>query len=107
LFRVQSKPVDGKAFQPWVDKIHSADLMGRAEAARVLASVAPHSLENLLLTFANDPVLQQYAPLALHRLNTPRSIAALKSLSENSKASQFAQQRASSYLANDSCSIDY
>ena len=105
-FLVQAKPADKKVFQPWIDRLRSTDGMERLEAANLLANIAPPSLEDLLLTFAEDPSVQNYAPLAFHRLNSPRSIAALKWLSENSRDA-WVQQQASDYLANDACRGDF
>lgn len=85
------------SFQPWVDRLHSRNEWKRAEAAEVLADVAPRSLETVLLGFAHDPDLKGYAPLALRRLNTPRSRAALAALLKGRAANE--QQQAAMYLA--------
>jgi hypothetical protein len=76
--------VDGNApalaaskYQPWIDQLQSADRDQRREAARTLASLAPLSLEETLLGFANNPEFRSYAPLAFHRLNTLRSMQAM------------------------------
>ena len=37
----------------------------------------PRFLEDTLLAFADSLELRRFAPLAFHRLNTPRSIAAM------------------------------
>ena len=42
-----------------------------------MASIAPQSLEDTLLAFADNPEFQEFAPLALHNLNTPHSIREL------------------------------
>jgi len=105
-FLVVEKPADKRAFQPWVDQLHSADPKKRLEAARTLASVAPPSLEDILLSFADDPWIREYAPLAFHRLNTPRSLAAMKALLTDPNASAWEQRKAADYLANDQCAGD-
>jgi hypothetical protein len=102
-FRVGEKPADKKVFQPWVDQLRSTDWRKREEAARILASVAPTSLEDVILTFTDDPWLRQYAPLAFHRLNTPRSLTAMKALLTNPDASAWERRKAADYLANDQC----
>jgi hypothetical protein len=66
--------------QPWIDQLGSDDLQRRREAARVLASAASPALEETLLWFAKNPEFQLYAPLALHRLNSPRSLQAMADL---------------------------
>ncbi|MGD0211771.1 MAG: HEAT repeat domain-containing protein [Terriglobales bacterium] len=106
-FLVEEKPPDKKLFQPWVDQLRSTDRLKRAEAARILASVAPRSLEDIILTFADDPWISQYAPLAFHRLNAPRSLEALKALMTNPDASRWEQRKAADYLANDQCAGDF
>jgi hypothetical protein len=105
-FLVEEKPADKKLFQPWVEQLRSTDRLKRAEAARILASVAPRSLEDIILTFVDDPWTRQYAPLAFHRLNTPRSLEALKALLTNPDASPWEQRKAADYLANDQCAGD-
>lgn len=77
-FHVNTDPVDSGAWKPWLDQLRSAPTSeARQEAAKVLASLAPVSLEETLLAFVDNPGLRRYAPLAFHRLNTPRSIEAL------------------------------
>lgn len=106
-------PVSDALFQPWVDQLQSDDdhdasgdddhdpgednHHDRNEAAMVLANLAPHSFEGVLLGFADDPDLQWFAPLAFHRLNTPRSIAALAAILDGPPAN--GQIEASMYLA--------
>ncbi|MBI3646559.1 MAG: HEAT repeat domain-containing protein [Acidobacteriales bacterium] len=106
-FVVDEKPAGERVFEPWVAQLHSTDPMERLEAARILASVAPRSLEDTLLTFANDRWIRQYAPLAFHRLNTPRSTAAMNELLANSEPGTWERRKASEYLANDQCAGDY
>jgi hypothetical protein len=62
--------------QSWVELLHSTDSAKRREGGRTLASIAPKSLEDLLLSFADNPELRQWAPIAFHRLNTLRSLEA-------------------------------
>lgn len=106
-FLVVEKPVDEKMLQPWVDQLQSTDPWKRLQAARTLASVAPRSLEDTLLAFANDQWIRAYAPMALHRLNTPRSLAALKDLVANTAPGTWEHRKAVEYLANDQCAGDF
>jgi hypothetical protein len=85
--------------RPWVDQLKSADPMKRAEAAQTIASIAPLSLEDTLIGFAANPEFQRYAPLALHRLNTPRTIEALASMVKASGPLTWEQIEAARYLA--------
>jgi hypothetical protein len=96
-FRVDVKAVAPGTFKPWVDQLKSIDQEKRMEAARTLASVAPASLEETLLGFADNPEFRRYAPLAFHRLNTRRSIEAMAHLMEGPVTSE--QIEAAGYLA--------
>lgn len=71
---------DEITLESWVELLRSADPPTRREAARTLASLAPKSLEDLLMGFADNAEFREWAPLAFHRLNTPRSIAGLAAL---------------------------
>ena len=66
-------------FAPYVQQLESKDSQIRHEAARTLATLAPPSLESLLLTFATskDAAIRQFAPLALANLSTKASLSAL------------------------------
>lgn len=86
-------------FQPWVDSLKSNDQAKRMEAAQTLASLAPPSLEDTLLGFAANPEFRHYAPLALHRLNTPRSIQALADMVKANGPGTWEQMEAARYLA--------
>jgi hypothetical protein len=68
---------DAGQFKTWLDQLQSFDAGKRTEAARTLASLAPHSLESTLLGFIEDSRFKYFAPLAMHRLNTPESNAGL------------------------------
>ena len=63
-----------------VKQLHSKDIQQKMEAGRILASLAPVSLEDVLLGFADDRDLRPWAPLALSRLHTERGLAALAEL---------------------------
>jgi hypothetical protein len=96
--------VDGKLpsyapsnYQPWLDQLKSTDQDTRQEAARVLASLAPPSLEETLYGFANNSEFRRYAPLAFHRLNTPRSMQAMADLMKGPLTNE--QLDAARYLA--------
>ena len=101
-FRVdQAAAQDTKTFQPWVDQLRSGDRITRVEAARTLASMAPKSLEDTLLTFADtdDPMIRQFAPLAFYRLNTPRSMSAMADLLRKSQPGKYERIKSADYLA--------
>jgi hypothetical protein len=102
-FQVDQKAVTMKTLQPWVDQLRSTDPILRLEAARTLASIAPKSLEDVLLRFARDPWIRQFAPLAFHRLNTPRSMAAMRDLFEKTQPGTWEHRKAGDYLADDRC----
>jgi hypothetical protein len=90
-------PADG--LQLWVGQLQSPLQEKRLEAARTLASLAPLSLEVTLLGFADNPEFRGYAPLAFHRLNTPRSIRAMADLMKASAPGTFEHMEAARYLA--------
>lgn len=90
-------PVSDTIFLPWINALHSRNPREQIEAARVLASLAPLSLEDVLLGFARDPNLRRFAPLAFHRLNTSRSTAALAALLNGPRTNE--QSEAALYLA--------
>lgn len=73
----EAAPVPASTFAPFVAQLDSPNPIFSQEAARILATLAPASLEPLLLTFPNRPDARQFAPLALHNLNTPASLSAL------------------------------
>jgi len=99
-FRVdQNASQDPKVFQHWLDQLRSVDPASRSEAARTLASVAPRSLENTLLAFADNPDLRQFAPLAFHRLNTPPSMVAMAELLRKAEPGTFEHVKSADYLA--------
>jgi len=105
-FQVDQNMVTMKALQPWVDQLRSPDPIQRLEAARTLASIAPKSLEDVLLGFANDPWIRQFAPLAFHRLNTPQSIAAMRELLTKTRPGTWEHRKTADYLADDQCAGD-
>jgi hypothetical protein len=101
--------VDGSAgagalsnIQSWLDQLRSSDHEKRMDAARTLASLAPPSLETTLLDFANSPEFSRFAPLALHRLNNPRSMDAMAGLMKVSRPGTSEQMEAAHYLAESS-----
>jgi hypothetical protein len=99
-FRVdQNATQDARAFQPWLDQLHSVDPVKRHEAALTLASVAPRYLEDTLLAFADIPEFRPFAPLAFHRLNTPRSLAAMAQLLRKTEAGAPEHMQSADYLA--------
>jgi hypothetical protein len=106
-FRVDENAAQATVLQPWLDQLRSGYLLERIEAARALASVAPSSLEDTLLTFADDPYLRRFAPLAFHRLNTPRSMAAMADLLKKTQPGTFDHGQAAAYLGHDQCADDF
>jgi len=104
-FEVDSNATqDPQALQTFLAQLRSDDLNKRREAARTLASVAPHSLEDVLLAFADDPELREFAPLAFHRLNTQRSMQGLAKLLNKTEVGSYEHIKSADYLAqsNDS-----
>src|SRR6202022_4179310 len=84
LFSVERNTTfDSKELQYWVNQLQSPDIAKRSEAARTLASLAPPSLENTLFGFAKKEEFKNWVPLAMHRLNTPRSMAVLAEVLRN------------------------
>jgi hypothetical protein len=95
----ENATVDSTAIQSWIEQLRSADLAARREAARTLASLAPTSLEDLLLSFAKNPEFRPWAPLAFYRLNTPRSLEALADLLRNTEAGTYEHVQSADFLA--------
>jgi len=97
--------VDGNAryesrqFKPWLDRLQSADSAARREAARTLASLAPPSLEETLLDLVSNPDFANWAPLALHRLNSPPAMAALAHIVETTESGTIEHVQAANFLA--------
>lgn len=85
--------------QSWVELLHSTDSAKRREAGRTLASVAPKSLEDVLLGFADNPELRQWAPIAFHRLNTSRSLAGLARILDTTEPGTYEHMKAADFLA--------
>lgn len=98
-FHVEESSASTESFQPWIDQLKSKDLMVRSEATRVLASLAPRSLEDVILALVGDPQFRGLAPLALHRLNTARSTAAMAEMLRNSEFGSSESMRSDQYLA--------
>jgi len=73
--------------------------MKRIEAARTLASITPVSLEEVLLTFADNREFQQFAPLAFHRLNTHRSMAKMAEMLSKTHPGTYEHMKPTEYLA--------
>lgn len=98
--------VDGRAkfdsgqLKNWVDQLQSVDIVKRGEAARTLASLAPPSLESTLLGFVEDGRFMSLAPLAMHRLNTPRSIAALAAILQRTQPGTPENLESAQFLAS-------
>ena len=100
IFRVdENAEWSGTDLQSWVELLHSTDSAKRREAGRTLASVAPKSLEDVLLGFANDPELRQWAPIAFHRLNTSRSLSGLAKMLDTAEPGTYEHMKAADFLA--------
>lgn len=99
-FRVDENAEWGGAdLQNWVELLHSTDSAKRREAGRTLASVAPKSLEDVLLSFADNAELRQWAPIAFHRLNTSRSLAGLARILDTTEPGTYEHMKAADFLA--------
>ena len=96
-FRVGAEPITSSEWKPWVEQLQSPESEERQEAAKTLASLAPPSLEEMLLGFANRAEFRKYSPMAFHRLNTRRSIEALAQYMEGPLTNE--QIEAAQYLA--------
>jgi len=88
-----------ESLHAFVAALRSSDLNRRNEAARTLASIAPKSLEDTLLGFADSNEFRQFAPLAFHRLNTQPSMKALADLLEKTEAGSYEHMKSADYLA--------
>jgi hypothetical protein len=96
-FRVGAEPITSSEWKPWVEQLQSPESEERQEAAKTLASLAPPSLEEILLGFANSAEFRKYSPMAFHRLNNRRSIEALAQFMEGPATEE--QIEAAQYLA--------
>ena len=76
-FHVGADTVASSEWKPWLDQLKSVKREARLEAAKTLASLAPPSLEETLLGFADIEEFRRYSTMAFNRLNTPRSLEAL------------------------------
>jgi hypothetical protein len=100
LFRVDADAsVDEASLQAWVQQLKSDDQAKRREAARVLAALAPPSLEELLLGFCDSPEFRMWAPRAMHGLNTPRSLQALADLLKKTEPGTYEHMKSADFLA--------
>jgi HEAT repeat protein len=99
-FRVdENAATDNLSIQSLVEQLHSPEESARREAARALASLAPKSLEDLLLSFAKSGEFKEWAPLAFHRLNTPRSLEALGELLRTTEPGTYENMKSAEFLA--------
>src|SRR5260370_32900693 len=73
LFRVDANiSVEEASLQVWVQQLKSDDSAKRREAARILAAMAPPSMEGLLPRFWDSPRFRMVAPRASQSLDTAR-----------------------------------
>jgi hypothetical protein len=99
-FRIDENATPNPAeLQHWLDQLGVTDPEKRREAARTLAALGPKSLEKTLLGFADNTEFRQFAPLALYRLNTPRSMAALADLFGKTDRGTYENMQSADYLA--------
>lgn len=99
-FRVDENAApDGASIQMLVNQLKSTDRAVRSDAARTLASLAPRSLEELLLSFAKSSEFKEWAPLAFYRLNTPRSLEAMVDLLRKTEAGTSVHTASARFLA--------
>jgi len=100
LFRVgEDARIDEASLQAWVQQLKSDDGAKRREAARVLAALAPPSLEDLLLGFCDSDEFRVWAPRAMHGLNTPRSLQALADLLNKTEPGTYEHMKSADFLA--------
>jgi len=100
LFRVDANiSVEEASLQVWVQQLKSDDSAKRREAARVLAAIAPPSLEDLLLGFCDKAEFRMWAPRAMQGLNTPRSQQALADLLKKTEPGTYEHMKSADYLA--------
>jgi hypothetical protein len=102
-FQVDQHLAQPEVFQPLLDQLRSSNPIERVEGARALASAAPLSLQDTLLKFADNLEFRKFAPLAFHRLNTQRSMKALKDLLDRPDLDTFEFFQTRGYLAHDEC----
>jgi hypothetical protein len=100
LFRVVANiSVEEASLQVWVQQLKSDDSAKRREAARILAAMAPPSLEELLLSFCDSAEFRMWAPRAMHGLNTPRSLQALADLLKKTEPGTYEHMKSADFLA--------
>ena len=95
----RNSSADPASLQSFVDQLHAKSPEKRREAARTLGSLAPPALENVLIAFADSPEFRQFAPLAFHRLNTQRSMAAMAELLTKAQPGTYEHMTSADYLA--------
>jgi hypothetical protein len=100
-FRVDANSkFDARQLRTWVEQLQSFDAAERTEAARTLASLAPRSLESTLWGFIEDWRLRDFAPLAMHRLNTPQGNAGLAEILRRTQLGTPEHIQAAQFLAS-------
>lgn len=92
--------VSSSLYDPYVEQLRSKDFRVRQEAARTLATLAPRSLEPLLLSFAtsSDPGIRQFAPLALATLGTEAGLSTLAQMLLHTEPGTYEYMMATQYL---------
>ena len=98
-FRIDENAIwNSDALQKWIEELHAQEWEKRTDAARILASLAPKSLEDVLLGFAGNSDLRQWAPLAFHRLNTSRSLEGLAKLLDTTEPGTYEHMKSAGFL---------
>jgi hypothetical protein len=94
----ESMEIDPKILTDLIVQLHSKDDLQRVEAARTLTAMAPRSQEGVLLSFKDDVWLKQFAPMAMYKLKTERSMAALAELLVHSEPGSYEASESLKYL---------
>jgi len=84
--------------QPYVSQLNSKDEETRMEAARVIASTAPKSMEDTLVAMLKIPAAHGLALEGLRRINTEKARAALAEIVKNTKEYSWDKERAIRFL---------
>jgi len=87
------------AFEPFLADLASQDEERQREAARVIGSLAPASLEDTILSMMGSASSRPFALLGLRRLDTVRSRAALADVVEGTAGYSYEKEQAINYLS--------
>jgi hypothetical protein len=87
-------------FQSYIAGLTSQDEEHRMEAARVIGSLAPPSLEDTVVSMLDIPAARSFALLGLKKLNTPHSREVLAGIVEATSGYSYEKQQIITYLAD-------